>query len=323
MNKNIYSLLFFTKKIINFTMMERRSINYTLLIGTLSILGVMVFSPHLVYAPSHPEFQPIDPPTILPDSPFYGIKLAIENLREAFTFQDERRAELFLKHSEERDREAEVLESQGKMIPLERLKAIQADKLRRAEVIIRQLEANQNIIDQREFLAEERRELAQATNEEERIAIQMQQRARELAENRVLIEPKIGMGLIEPSIARVSDVPITVVRVDDIQEDDDQRTILTKLRQRLENSFSTSEVTEIRARFAELRGETDPERQVILADRLDDQVNNPVISITCFGFVDTLTLARADDPIVNLQEQCPILRPFDTEMVRDVINGGN
>jgi len=318
MNKNIYSLLFFTKKIINFTMMERRSINYTLLIGTLSILGVMVFSPHLVYAQ-----EDTARPTILPDSPFYGIKLAIENLREAFTFQDERRAELILKHSEERDREAEALEIQGKMIPLERLKAIQAEKLRRAEVIIRQLEANQNIIDQREFNAEERRELAQATNDEERVAIQMQQRARELAENRVLIEPKIGMGLIEPSQARVSDVPITVVLVEDIQEDDDQRTILTKLRQRLENSFSTSEVTEIRAKFAELREESDLDRQEILADQLDDQVNNPIVSITCFGFVDTLSLARANDPVENLQEQCPILRPFDREMVRDVINGGN
>lgn len=299
-------------------MMERGSINYTLLIGTLSILGVMVFSPHLVYAQ-----EDTSRPVILPDSPFYGIKLAIENLQEAFTFQDERKAELILKHSEERDREAEVLESQGKMIPIERLKEIQGQKLRQAEVIIQRLERAQNIIDQTQQNADERRELAQATNEQERISIQMQQRARELAEGRVLIEPKLGMGLIEPNTIRVSDVPIVVVPVTDIEDDDDQRTILTKLRQRLENSFSTSEVTEIRARFAELRGETDPERQVILADRLDDQVNNPIISITCFGFVDTLLLARADDPVQNLQEQCPILRPFNTEMVRDVINGGN
>jgi hypothetical protein len=299
-------------------MMERRSINYTLLIGTLSILGVMVFSPHLVYAQ-----EDTTRPVILPDSPFYGIKLAIENLQEAFTFQDERKAELILKHSEERDREAEVLESQGKMIPIERLKAIQGEKLRQAEVIIQRLERAQNIIDQTQQNADERRELAQATNEQERISIQMQQRARELAEGRVLIEPKLGMGLIEPNTIRVSDVPIVVVPVTDIEDDDDQRTILTKLRQRLENSFSTSEVTEIRARFAELRGETDEERQVILADRLDDQVNNPIISITCFGFVDTLSLARADDPVQNLQEQCPILRTFDTEMVRDIINGGN
>ena len=299
-------------------MLERGSINYTLLIGTLSILGVMVFSPHLVYAQ-----EDISRPVILPDSPFYGIKLAIENLQEAFTFQDERKAELILKHSEERDREAEVLESQGKLIPIERLKEIQGQKLRQAEVIIQRLERTQNIIDQTQQNADERRELAQATNDQERISIQMQQRARELAEGRVLIEPKLGMGLIEPNTARISDVPIVVVPVTDIEDDDDQRTILTKLRQRLENSFSTSEVTEIRARFAELRNETDEERQVILADRLDDQVNNPIISITCFGFVDTLLLARADDPVTNLQEQCPILRPFPTEMVRDVINGGN
>ncbi len=288
--------------------------NHIILFSIISISLLLI--PNIVYA------QEVAPrPVILPDSPFYGLKLAIENLQEAFTFQDERKAELILKHSEERDREAEALEAQGKMIPLERLKAIQAQKLRQAEVIIMNLERAQNIIDQREFMAQERRELAQATNDEERVAIQMQQRARQLAQDRVLIEPKIGMGLIEPSIARVSDVPITVVRVDDIQEEDDQRTILTKLRQRLENSFSTSEVTEIRAKFAELREESNPDRQVILADQLDDQVNNPVVSITCFGFVDTLALARADDPVTNLQEQCPILRPFDTEMVREIIGG--
>ena len=298
-------------------MMERRSINCALFIGMLSILGVMVFSPHLVYAQ-----EDTTRPVILPDSPFYGLKLAIENLQEAFTLQDDRKAELILKHSEERDREAEALEAQGKMIPIVRLKEIQADKLRNAEVIIQRVERAQNIIDQTQQGVEERRELAQATNEEERIAIQMQQRARELAEGRVLIEPKIGMGLIEPNTARISDVPIIVVPVTDIEDDDDQRTILTKLRQRLENSFSTSEVSEIRARFAELRGETDEERQIILADRLDDQVNNPVVSITCFGFVDTLSLAKADDPVKELQEQCPILRTFDTEMVRDIINGG-
>jgi len=298
-------------------MMERGSINYALFIGTLSILGViMIFSPQLVYAQ-----QDLIRPTILPDSPFYGLKLAIENLQEAFTFQQERKAELILKHSEERDREAEALEAQGKLIPLERLKQIQADKLRQAEVIIMNLERVQNIIDQTEQMADERRELAQATNDEERIAIQMQQRARELAQDRGLIEPEIGMGLIETNILRVSDVPITVVPVKDIEDSDDQRTILTKLRQRLENSFSTSEITEIRAKFAQLREETDPERQIVLADQLDNQVNNPIVSITCFGFVDTLTLAQADDPIKNLQEQCPILRTFDTNALRDVING--
>ncbi len=300
-------------------MMERGKNNNAVFIGMLSILGVIIFfSPHLVYAQ-----EDTTRPTILPDSPFYGFKLAIENIQEIFTTQDERKAELILKHSEERDREAEALEAQGKMIPLERLKAIQAEKLRNAEVIIQRLERAQNIIDQTEQDAEERRELAQATNDEERVVILMQQRARDLAERSVLIEPKIGMGLIEPDTERISDVPVIVVPVTDIEDDDDQKTILTKLRQRLENSFSTSEITVIRAKFAELREESDPDKQIIIADQLDDKVNNPVVSITCFGFVDTLSLARADDPVKDLQEQCPILRPFDTEMVRDVINGGS
>lgn len=299
-------------------MMERRSPRYALFIGVLSIIGVMVFSPHLVYAQ-----EAIDQPSILPDSPFYGIKLAIENLQEAFTFQDERLAELLLKHSEERDLEAQALESQGKTIPLDQLKRIQSEKLMRAEQIILKLERAQNILDQQQIAFEERRELAQASTEEERIAIQMQQRARALSEQSNLIEPRIGMGLIEPNTIRIADRPVVIVRVDDIEESDEQSTILMKLRQRLENSFSTSEITEIRAKFAELRAETDIDRKQDLATNLDDRVNNPLVSITCFGRVDTLSLSLAIDPVRELQEQCPILRTFDTELVRVIVNGGS
>ncbi len=46
-----------------------------------------------------------------------------------------------------------------------------------------------------------------------------------------------------------------------------------------------------------------------------------MISITCFGAVSTLSLAQADDPVADLQEQCPILRPIPTEELRDVANG--
>jgi adenosyl cobinamide kinase/adenosyl cobinamide phosphate guanylyltransferase len=297
-------------------MMERRSINYALFIGTLSILGVMVFSPHLVYAQ-----EVIDEPNVLPDSIFWGVKLAIETIQENFTFQDDRKAELILKHSEERDREAQALERQGKMIPLERLKEIQADKLKRAEEIIIRLERAQNIIDQQQQAFEERRELAQAQTEEERIAIQMQQRARDLAEQSVLIEPKIGMGIIEPNTIRLADNPVTILPVDDITDEDDPSDIITKLRIRLENSFSSSELTEIRAKFSELREEEDPDRQVLLADSLDDRVNNPLVSITCFGSVSTLSLARADDPVTDLQEQCPVLRTIQTEELRQLANG--
>ena len=302
-------------------MMERRSINYALFIGTLSILVVMVFSPQSVYAPSHPEFETFDEPNILPDSIFWGIKLAIETLQENFTFQDDRKAELILKHSEERDREAIALERQGKMIPLERLKAIQADKLKRAEEIIIKLERAQNIIDQQQQAFEERRELAQAKTDEERIAIQMQQRARELAEQSVLIEPKIGMGIIEPSTIRLADRPVSILPVDDITDEDEPSDIITKLRIRLENSFSSSELTEIRAKFSELREEENPDRQVLLADLLDERVNNPLVSITCFGAVNTLSLALADDPVRDLQDQCPVLRPIPTDELRQLANG--
>lgn len=297
-------------------MMERSSPCFTLFIGALSILGVMIFSPHIVYGQ-----EDVSLPTVLPDSPFYGLKLAIENIRETFTFQDERKAELILKHSEERDREAEALERQGKTIPLERLKAIQSEKLMRAEQIILKLERAQNIIDEREEARQERSELAQATTEEERIAIQMQQRAQDLAERSNLIEPRTDMGLLERDSERVSERPIQVLPVDDIKETDDQRTVLTKLRERLQNSFAKSEITEIRAKFSELRTENDPVTKELLAKQLDDQVNNPLVSVTCLGRVNTLSLSLASDPVRELQNQCPILKPFDTEVVRDVMNG--
>lgn len=305
-------------------MLERKSINYALFIGALGILGVMAFSPLPVYAPSHPEFQPVDAPIILPDSPFYGIKLAIENIQEAFTFQDERRAELILKHAEERDREAVELERQMKMIPLDRLKAIQAEKLRNAEVIIMRLERAHNISVQEEQAFADRRELAQAGTDQNRVAIQLAQDERQRSSESFLIEPRIGVStIIEPTTERIADRPIVLTRIEDIQDDDDQRTILTKLRDRLQNSFSTSQITEIRAKFAEIREEEDPLRRERLADLLDEEVNSPLVSITCLGTVDTLSLSLATDPVRELQQQCPILRPFNTEIVRDVVNGGN
>lgn len=320
MRKNIYSLLFFINRKFNFIMLERKSINCTLFIGTLSILGVMVLSPHLAYA----QEVLTDRPIILPDSPFYGIKLAIENLQEAFTFQDERRAELILKHAEERDREAIELERQMKTIPLELLKQIQAEKLRNAEIIILRLERVHNIAVQQEQAIADRRALIEAGTDQQRVAIQLAQQERDRIRQTNLIEPRIGgSNLIEPLSERVSDRPIILVSVKDIEDTDDQRTILMKLRDRLENSFSTSQITEIRAKFAEIRQESDPARKELLASQLDDLINNPLVSITCFGRVDTLSLSMATDPVKELQEQCPILRPFPTEMIRDVISGGN
>jgi len=281
------------------------------------VVSLLVFSPSIAFAQEDGSR-----PVILPDSIFYGIKLAIENVREAFIFQEDRKAELILKHAEERDREAEELERQGKMIPIDRLKAIQAEKIMRAEEIIIRLEGIEKT---RKDLAEQaqlRQEEFRATSEEERFRIQQQQI--ENAQRPTLIEPDLSRpSLIEGQMQRVSDQPIQILPVDDIRDTDEPSDIVQKLRDRLTNAFTSSEITEIRAKFSELRTEQDPVRKVFLADRLDDQVNNPIISITCFGNVDTLRLSLAIDPVTDLQQQCPILRPIPIDELRNLANGLN
>jgi len=279
------------------------------------VVSLVVFSPSIAFAQEDGSR-----PAILPDSIFYGIKLAIENIQEAFTLQDDRKAELILKHAEERDREAEELERQGKTIPIDRLKAIQAEKIMRAELIIVRLEGiektRQDLVEQAQLRQEEFR----ATSEEERFRIQQQQI--EIAQRPSLIEPDLSRpSLIEGQMQRVSEQPIQIVPVEDITDRDDSSEIVQKLRDRLTNAFTSSEITEIRSRFSELRLEQDPVRKVFLADMLDDQVNNPIISITCFGSVDTLRLSLAVDPVKDLQEQCPILRPIPTDQLRNLANG--
>lgn len=286
-------------------------------IGILSfvVVSLLVFSPSNAFAQ-----EDRSTPTILPDSIFWGIKLAIENIQEAFTFQDDRKAELILKHAEERDREAEELERQGKMIPIERLKAIQAEKIMRAEEIIIRLEGIEKTRQDRIEQAQLRQEEFRATSEEERFRIQQQQI--EIAKRPSLIEPDLSRpSLFEGQMQRLSEQPIQILPVEDIKDTDEPSDIVKKLRDRLTNAFTTSEITEIRARFSELRAEEDPVRKVFLADMLDDQVNNPIISITCFGSVDTLRLSLAVDPVSDLQEQCPILRPIPTDQLRNLANG--
>lgn len=288
--------------------MGRKSFAIECSLVAIFIASISVFSPQIVYAQTT-----IDQPAILPDSIFWGIKLAIETLQENFTFQDDRKAELLLKHAEERDIEARALEAQGKMIPIERLKQIQAEKIMRAEEIIVRLESiekmRQDIIDERMLRQEE----FTARTEEERFQIQQQQRERDQRPS--LIEPSLRPSLIESGSNLVirSETPIEINPVSDIKDTDTLSDIVTKLRDRLENAFTTSEITEIRARFFELRSEDDPVRKEFLADQLDDQVNNPLVSITCFGSVDTLRLSLAVEPVRELQEQCPILRTMATD----------
>ena len=277
-------------------MMERESCKSPLIIGFV-FASLLVFSPQIVFA------QTTSAPLILPDNAFWGLKLFIENLQENITFNEPLRAEIILKHIEERDREALELERRGLMIPLDRLEMIRQEKIAKAEFIIQKLERAQSQQETLEQMFADRSELAQAT-ESDRVQILRDQQLR---------PPIVGGVPI--------DRPIGFVPVEDINDSDTDRDILTKLKTRLENSFDGSQITEIRAKFTELRLEEDFERKQVLADELDEEVNNPLVSITCFGRVDTLSLSLATDPIVDLQDQCPVLRAFDTELVRDIANG--
>jgi hypothetical protein len=277
-------------------MMERESYKSPLIIGFV-FASLLVFSPQIVFA------QTTSAPLILPDNAFWGLKLFIENLQENITFNEPLRAEIILKHIEERDREALELERRGLMIPLDRLEMIRQEKIAKAEFIIQKLERALQQQETLEQMFADRSELAQAT-QSDRVQILRDQQ---------LQSPIVGGVPI--------DRPIGFVPVQDINDSDTDRDILTKLKTRLENSFDGSQITEIRAKFTELRLEEDFERKQFLADQLDEEVNNPLVSITCFGRVDTLSLSLATDPIVELQEQCPVLRAFDTELVRDIANG--
>lgn len=288
---------------------------YSMFIGLSIGLLPMIFTPSNIFAQ---EINEIQTPTVLPDSIFYGLKIAIENIQEAITFQEEKRAELMLKHAEERDREAIGLERQGKIIPLDKLKEIQAKKLMKAEEIIKRLEVKQIAIEERQKEQENRQELQGAQSEQERMRIMIQQQEEEREEKRNIIETDLQekTRLIEPTTRFPTEKPLTIRPVEDIKENDDEQTVLEKLQIRLENTFSTSEITEIRAKFAEVRAEDDIEEKTILAQQLDDKVNNPIVSIACFGRVNTLSLSLAVDPVKEIQEQCPMLRPIPTEDLR-------
>lgn len=295
---------------VNFSMMERK-LN-PLFIGM--FLAMIIFSPSIVYA-QQVESQPL----VLPDSFLYNFKLILENLQETVTIQEDRKAELFLKHAEERDKEARALEAQGKVIPIERIKQIQSDKIMKAEEIILRLEQVQSIATEIQDAKEERNILSQARTDAERA--QLQDQIRITNDRPQFIEPDNSRPVITSSVMEQRPVKaIEIKPVDDIRDTDKPDEITLKLRDRLTNAFSTSEITEIRAKFTQLRMEDDMARKTILAKQLDDQVNNPLVSISCFGKVNTLSLSLAVDPVREIQEQCPILKTMSAEDLREIAN---
>lgn len=79
---------------------------------------------------------------ILPDSPLYGFKLFGENISENFTFDDLKRAELKLKHAEERTKEIETMMIENKEVP-ESVVDDKEQKTRDADAIIARIEASE------------------------------------------------------------------------------------------------------------------------------------------------------------------------------------
>jgi hypothetical protein len=133
----------------------------------LAILGIVAIFPQYAFAQVGDDLRQPDV-GILPDSPFYNFKLFFENLQEAFTFNQERRAEIILEHAELRRAEVDILEF--RMIPIpERVIEIHDEKIAKAVEIIERLEAGlppqtapaiqQIQIDQSEFAPSEIRVL--------------------------------------------------------------------------------------------------------------------------------------------------------------------
>src|SRR3990167_10024196 len=79
---------------------------------------------------------------ILPDSPLYNFKLFAENISEGFTFNDLKRAELKLKHAEERTKEIEALMSEKKVVP-QNVVDDKEKKIKDADAIIAKIEASE------------------------------------------------------------------------------------------------------------------------------------------------------------------------------------
>jgi len=214
-------------------MMERK-IKYPVFIGM--FIAMLVFSPPLAFA----QQEPI--PAVLPDSFFYNFKLLIENIQEAFTLQEDRKAELLLKHAEERDIEARALEAQGKMIPLERLKQIQADKIMKAEQIIIRLEqVNAQLVESQQERAE-RQLVLQAQSEAERI--QILQRIEDAKARPDFLEPTTDrVTIFESQFIQRAETPIEILPVEDIKDTDEVSVILQKLRDRLTNAKTNPKTT--------------------------------------------------------------------------------
>ncbi len=110
----------------------------------------------------------------------------------------------------------------------------------------------------------------------------------------------------------ISDVRL-LQRIDDT---DTRETIIDKLRDRLTLAFTDNQVIEIKRDFQELQDEDDPVTRKMLADELDSEVNNPIVNVSCLGFIDTLSIADSPNPVATLQDQCLFLKSMPLDELR-------
>jgi len=121
-------------------------------------------------------------------------------------------------------------------------------------------------------------------------------------------------------IDQSEDRPIVTSPLQKIQDIDSDQTIVDKLRERLSFALSDNQIIEIKEAFQELREEEDPQIREELAKDIDDEVNNPIVNISCLGRISSLDIADSPDPVGTLQDQCAFLKPIPTDQLRIFLN---
>jgi hypothetical protein len=108
-------------------------------------------------------------------------------------------------------------------------------------------------------------------------------------------------------------------QLEKISDVDSDQTKINKLRDRLQLAFSDRQVSDIKLKFNDVVTEEDAVKRRILAQQLDEEVNNPIVNLSCFGRINTLEIADSVDPVEKLQEQCLFLKPIPTEQLRRIM----
>ena len=100
------------------------------MIKSTSILLVLLVATAPAFAQTNSTEQTDNPkPTIFPDSPFYGLKLAIENLQTAFMFNNTEKAKFEIKLAQERLAEIKTMLDKGDINNAQKAKDAHDDEI--------------------------------------------------------------------------------------------------------------------------------------------------------------------------------------------------